>query len=142
MHTEHSYGIILFFENSNWEYEFLLINQKSENWSFWWFPKWHIEEWETWYQAARREVEEEVGIKNVEIIWKKEFETSYVFKNRYESIHKIVTFFVWKVANKNVIIQESELNWYKWASFDIAINLLSHQNYKVILNDVVKYLNS
>lgn len=142
MHTEYSYGIILFFKNSSGEHEFLLINQKSENGSFRWFPKWHIEEWETWLQAAKREVEEEVGKKNVNIIGEREFTTSYVFKNWTESIHKVVTFFVWSVLDKNVVIQESELNWYKWASFDVAINLLSHQNYKVILNDVVKYLNS
>lgn len=141
MKTEYSYGIITFFENDKWNPEFLIINQKSENWSFRWFPKWHIETWETELQAAQREVWEEVWIKDIQIIWDKTFTTNYSFKSGSETINKNVTLFVWKVKNKDVKIQESELNWYKRAEFDIAINLLLHQNYKSILKDVKKYLN-
>ena len=144
MKTEHSYGIVVFFRNNEWKTEFLIINQKSENWSFRWFPKWHIESGETELQAARREVWEEVWIKDIKIVWDKSFTTIYSFKNKNknDTINKIVTLFVWEVTNKSVKIQESELNGYKRAEFDVAINLISHQNYKVILNDVVKYLNS
>jgi len=140
MKTEYSCGIVIFFKNSEWKPEFLIINQKSENWSFRWFPKWHIEPWETELQAAKREIWEEVWIKEIEIIWKKTFTTTYSFKVRDETINKNVTLFVWEVKNKSIKIQESELNGYKRAEFDVAMNILTHQNYKSILENVKLYL--
>jgi len=141
MLEEYSFWIIAFYKNNDGSLEFLLINQKSDNGSFWWFPKWHIEEWETWIQAARREFQEEVWITTVDIIGNDTFRTTYVFSSKKWAIKKNVTFFIWEVKNKEVHIQESELNWYKRASFDVAMNLLSHQNYKNILEDVKWYLN-
>ena len=142
MQEDHSYWIIAFFENSNWEREFLLINQKSDNWSFWWFPKWHAESWEDWLQAAKREFWEEVGIKSVQTIWTQTFDTDYIFHKLWmPDIHKTVTFWVGKVENKDVEIQVEELNGYKWANFGSAMNLLSHKNYKDLLEKVVKYIN-
>lgn len=141
MRNEHSYWIIAFFDNSNWEREFLLINQKSDNWSFRWYPKWHPEEWENWLQAAKREFFEEVGIKDVKIIWEKTFDTNYIFHRQWmEDIWKTVTFWVGKVEDKYVKIQEEELNGYKWANFESAISLLSHKNYKELLVKAIEYL--
>ena len=140
MKTEYSCGIVIFFKNSEWKPEFLIINQKSENWSFRWFPKWHIEPWETKLQAAKREIWEEVWIKEIEIIWEKTFTTNYSFKIKDETINKNVTLFVWEVRNKSIKIQESELNGYKRAEFDAAMNILTHQNYKSILENVKLYL--
>ena len=143
MRNEHSYWIIAFFDNSNWEREFLLINQKCDNWSFRWYPKWHPEKWENGLQAAKREFWEEVGIKDVQIIWNKTFDTNYVFHRPWmEDISKTVTFWVGKVANKDVKIQEEELNGYKWATFESAINLLSHKNYEELLVKIIEYLKT
>lgn len=143
MQEDHSYWIIAFFENSNGEREFLLINQKSDNGSFRWYPKWHAEKWEDWLQAAKREFFEEVGIKNVQIIWDKTCDTDYIFHREWlPDMHKTVTFWIWKVENKDVNIQIEELNWYKWANFESAINLLSHKNYKDLLKKLVKYLDT
>ncbi len=142
MRKEHSYWIIAFFENPNWEREFLLINQKADNWSFWWYPKWHPEKWENWLQAAKREFWEEVGINDVDIIGNKTFETGYIFRREWlPDIDKTVTFWVGKVKNKDVKIQEEELNGYKRANFETAINLLSHKNYQEILINIAKYLS-
>lgn len=142
MQEDHSYWIIAFFENPNWEREFLLINQKSDNWSFWWYPKWHAEEWENWLQAAKREFREEVGIKDVQIIWEKTFDTNYIVHRTWlDDMWKTVTFWVGKVDNRDVKIQEEELNWYKWANYASAMNLLSHKNYKDLLEKVAKYID-
>ena len=46
------------------------------------------------------------------------------------------------MENKAVKIQEEELNGYKWANFESAINLLSHKNYKDLLVNVVKYMDT
>ena len=141
MQEDHSYWIIAFFENSNWEREFLLINQKSDNWSFRWYPKWHPEKWENGLQAAKREFWEEVGIKDVQIIWEKTFDTNYIVHRPWlDDMWKTVTFWAGKVEDKNVKIQIEELNGYKWANFKSATNLLSHKNYKDLLGKVVKYI--
>ncbi len=142
MGSDHSYWIIAFFDNSNWEREFLLINQKSDNWSFRWFPKWHAEKWENGFQAAKREFWEEVGIKHVQAIWTETFDTDYIFHRLWmPEIHKTVTFWVGQVKNKDVKIQEEELNGYKRANFETAIKLLSHENYKDLLEKVAKYID-
>lgn len=141
MQTDHSYWIIAFFENADWEREFLLINQKSDNGSFRWYPKWHAEKWEDWLQAAKREFWEEVGIKDVKIVWNKTFDTEYIFHREWlPDIHKTVTFWVGKVEDKEVKIQIEELNWYKRANFEYAMNTLSHKNYKDLLKKVAEYL--
>ena len=54
---------------------------------------------------------------------------------------KTVTFWVGKVENKEVKIQIEELNWYKRANFEYAMNMLSHKNYKDLLEKVVKYID-
>ena len=143
MQEDHSYWIIAFFGNPNWEREFLLINQKSDNWSFRWYPKWHPEEWENGLQAAKREFWEEVGIKDVQIIWEKTFDTNYIVHRPWlDDMWKTVTFWVGEVGNKDVKIQEEELNGYKWANFSSAMNLLSHKNYKELLVKAIKYIES
>lgn len=142
MQKDHSYWIIAFFENANWEREFLLINQKSDNGSFRWYPKWHAENGENWLQAAKREFWEEVGIKDVKIIWERTFDTNYIVHRPWlDDMWKTVTFWVGKVENKEVKIQIEELNWYKRANFEYAMNMLSHKNYKDLLEKVVKYID-
>jgi hypothetical protein len=44
------------------------------------------------------------------------------------------------VSNKDVKIQDIELNGYKWTDFDGAMNILSHENNKNILKKVMKEL--
>ncbi len=62
MVTEHSAGAILYNENIQ---KFLLLKRNSD--SFWEFPKGHVEEDEEIHETLRREIEEETGIKSIEI---------------------------------------------------------------------------
>lgn len=142
MKKDHSYWIIPFFKNNDWSIDFLLINQKSDFGSFRWFPKWHPEWNETPLESAKRELFEEVGIKNIDVIGEKTFEISYIFYSRsWDSVEKSVTFFVWEAKNKEITIQEEELNWYKWTGYNSALWLLSHNNYKKLLQDVKNFLD-
>ena len=60
--TEHSAGAFLFNEKLQ---KFLLL--KRVNNPFWEFPKGHIEENEEIHETLKREIEEETGIKSIEI---------------------------------------------------------------------------
>ncbi len=142
MKKDHSYWIIPFFKNNDWSIDFLLINQKSDFGSFRWFPKWHPEWNETPLESAKRELFEEVWIKEIEIIWNQTFEISYICRGKdLETLDKTVTFFVWETKDKNITIQQEELNWYKWADFNSAQWILTHNNYKKLLQDVKNFLN-
>lgn len=138
MKKDFSYWIIPVYKNKEWDCEFLIIDQKTNNGSFWWFPKWHPEEWEDWISAAKREFEEEVGINEFEIKKDKNFEVSYMFKDKWQKITKTVKYRIAIVWNKNVKIQTKELNGYKRVDFDTAIKKLSHENTRNILRKAVK----
>ncbi len=140
MKKDFSYWIVPVYKNEDWSHEFLIINQKAGNWSFWWLPKWHAEMGEDWIQAAKREFVEEVWINNFEVIEDKYFEINYIFQEKWEKIYKTVKYRLAFVGTKDVKIQDIELNWYKWVDYDRAIKILSHENTKNILKKVIKEL--
>ena len=140
MIRDYSYWIIPVYKNSNWDYEFLIINQKTYNWSFWWFPKWHSEKWETELESAKRELEEEVWIKNININTKKTLWFSYNFEEKWIKYDKTVKYWIWFVKDKNVIIQKEELNGYKRTNYNDTINMLSHKNMKEVFKKITKDL--
>lgn len=141
MKKDHSFWVIPFYKNEDWSIDFLLINQKSDFWAFWWFPKWHPENNETELEAAKRELFEEVWIKDIAIIETKKFEISYLCHRKdNEPLDKTVTFFVWEAKSKDIKIQEEELNWYKRTNFKSAMWILTHNNYKKLLEDVKTFL--
>lgn len=138
MIKDQSYWIIPIYKKPEWDCEILVIDQKSNNGSFWWFPKWHPEVWEDEIMAAEREFKEEVGINDIEIIKDKYFDMSYVFKDKWKKINKTVRYRIGFVKTKNVNIQEKELNWYQRLDFDSAIKILSHENTRNILKKVIQ----
>lgn len=140
MTKDQSFGIIIFSINQDGNREYLLINQKSQNGNFWWFPKWHPEIWETPVQTARRECLEEVWINRIDIIEWKNFEICYSFPTEHGDIEKSVVFFVWQTDQKDVKIQPEELNGYKWADFDTALSLLTHKNSQNLLIETNEFL--
>jgi len=142
MENDASFWIIAYKKNEYDENEYLLINQKSINWNFWWFPKWHAENWEDWITAAKREFLEEVWISNVKLLWEKSFINKYSFKNWEKTIIKTVTYRIWKIENQEVKIQEEELNWYKRANYLNAQKILTHKNNKEILEHANEYIKS
>jgi len=68
-----SFGAILFFKTKN-AILFALIHHKAGHWAF---PKGHQIKGETEIETARREIEEETGLKNVKIF------ANYFFSERY-----------------------------------------------------------
>lgn len=140
MIKDYSYWIVPVYKNNNWEYEFLVIHQKTYNGSFWGFPKWHAEKWEDWLTAAKRELSEEVWITNVNIIEDNFYWFDYQYKENWNQYDKTVKFRLGFVDSKNVKIQEEELKWYRRVNFDDALNLLTHNNMKLVLKNIERKL--
>lgn len=137
MRKDYSYWIIPVYKNTEWNYEFLVINQKTYNGDdFWGFPKWHAEEWEDWLTAAKRELAEEVGITDINIKEDKFYWFDYQFKERWNQYDKTVKFRVGFVENKEVKIQDEELIWCEWVKYEDALNLITHDNMKIVLKKI------
>lgn len=137
---EYSYGIIPIYKDIWWKYFFLLINQKTQNHSFRWFPKWHKEPWETDIQAAKRELKEETGITDIQINKNKKWILKYTYNLSWIEKNKKVFFRVGFVLDKNVTIQVAEVNDYLRCSKKETLSKLTHKNTKIIFQKICDYL--
>jgi len=135
---EKSCGLVVF--NSN---EILLLkysaNDTQGEGGHWDFPKGHIETNETEMMTALRELEEETGISNVEIIDGFRHSISYNFFRNSKSISKKVIFFLATTIEKKVILSHEHID-YAWLGFEDAISRLTYDNAREILQKAYSYL--
>ncbi|MEK7664645.1 MAG: NUDIX domain-containing protein [Patescibacteria group bacterium] len=153
MPREKSAGAIIFREEAGIRY-YLLLHYKTESrrGGHWGFAKGHIEEGETEFQTAKREVLEETGIKDIRIISGfKEFE-KYFFrknyglkgeaKNKAPWVFKLVVFYLVETNTKEVKISEEHSD-FMWLPYEVAVKKITFKNAKNLLkkaNDfIVKY---
>jgi bis(5'-nucleosidyl)-tetraphosphatase len=105
----------------------LLKNRRG----YWGFPQGHKESGETEIQTLAREVNEETGIKNINVI-------SYIGTIRYSYFRrdgmkneKEVKFYFATTASK-VIVISSEHESYKWVTYNDTLNTLNHRQLRSI----------
>lgn len=129
---------------------FLLVQYRSFQWDF---PKGHVEKNESEEQTMRREVAEETGIDDLEILpnFRKTVRYFYTAKgsekterlkfNRGIYIFKKVIFFATETKQKNVKI-DFENKAFAWLSRQQAFNRLGNDASKKVLNEVFEKLSS
>tara|TARA_B100000123_G_C25595456_1_gene368994 strand:- start:250 stop:660 length:411 start_codon:yes stop_codon:yes gene_type:complete len=134
---ERSCGIILFHSD-----DFLLIQHsvKLGEKGHWDFPKGHIEGNETELETAKRELEEETGIREFKLVDGFKEKISYSIHKGPKVIMKEVTFFLAKSLTKNVRLSSEHQN-YKWLNFSSALDQLTYSNAKEVLVKVKTFLN-
>lgn len=151
MRYEKSAGIILFFEDAEKNIEFLILKHRKGHWSF---PKGHIEDGEDLKSAALREVKEETGIDNIEILGTttngkyEEFILSenYIIENT--QVDKTNYYFIGEVKLTNndkfptVRIDEHEITDYRWCKYNDALNLITYNLAKELLKKAYEIINS
>ena len=114
----------------------LLVYEKNRN--FWGFPKGHMEKGENEIETALREVKEEVGL-DVEIIDK---ETRYILNYIIrDEIDKTTVLYLARPKNKEIVMQESEIEKVKWCDFEEALETLTFDNSKEVFKKVINELN-
>jgi bis(5'-nucleosidyl)-tetraphosphatase len=133
---ERSYGVILIFREK--ENKFLLIKNGSAG--HWGFPKGHKEEGETDQETALRELKEEAGIENCEIIDSPELSEEYTFEQAGQKTHKITKYFIGFAESKEVKVQKEEIAGYKWATYEEAIGILTYENNKRVLKEAINFM--
>ncbi len=136
MAYEKSAGAIVFIKEK--EPIYLLLHYEEGHWDF---PKGHVEAKETELEALKREVEEETGIKDIEIIKDFKEKMQYFFKLKKELINKTVVFYLAKTKTKQVKLSFEHIGSI-WLAYDKAIEKLTYKNAKEILKKANEFLKT
>lgn len=130
---EHSAGVVLF---TGAPREYLLLHYPSGHWDF---PKGHLESGETELQAALREVQEETGIRAVEVFPHFQHTFEYYYKRDRDTVHKRVTYFVGHVTMRDVHVSH-EHQGFVWLPFEKAFERLTFANAKDLLQRAERFV--
>ena len=129
MKQEKSCGCIVMNEKN----KILLVHHNAGHWDF---PKGHVEEGETEEQTAIRETKEETNLE-VQINSKYRYTTEYSPK---EGIWKEVVFFLAYNKTEDIKPQLTEVEELGWFSLEEALEKITYNNSKVILEQLRKDL--
>ena len=148
---DEAFGIVPVFSTET-DTLFLLIQHQAGHWAF---PKGHADPGESALETAKRELEEETGIRDYEVLEEPSFVEYYSFvqegnpsfvkhyslAKEGELIEKSVTYFVAFVNSREVVLQAEEVQNSAWIAFDEAINLITFDGNRGILREVKAYLD-
>jgi bis(5'-nucleosidyl)-tetraphosphatase len=127
---ERSAGAVLFsLDNTVGKIEYLLLNYTAGHWDF---PKGNIETGENEIYTARREIQEETGIDDVEFFKDFKNKTQYYYRRDERLIQKEVIYFIARTNTKKVKLSH-EHNGYSWGAYEKTLSLLTYKNAKKIL---------
>lgn len=118
-------GGIVFRRNKDNEIEILLIQDAKDRWTI---PKGHIEEGETAQVTAKREIGEEAGLSEVDVLgWLGKIHF------RYRRIDKLVLmttqiYLVRAKGDTNAIKKEEWMNGIKWFKFHDALDAIEYED--------------
>lgn len=118
-------GIVL-----NPQKEIVLVNNKGKSWTY---PKGHIESGENALKAAKREIQEETGIKNLEFIKKLgSYERSKVKQdsNNYYIKIKEISMFLFKADQMNLNPEDPSNPLALWVQKENIYDLLTYDEDK------------
>lgn len=117
--------------------QILLLQHLDGHWGF---PKGGQESGEKDWDTARRELREEVGIVDVEVVDGVRLIQSYEFEKGGKTVQKEVVYFLGRVASSDLKIQESELLSAAWLSVEEARRNLAHKESIEILETAASHI--
>lgn len=136
MKREKSAGAIIFRKEK--EPKYLLLHYEAKHWDF---PKGHVEEKETDTETVKREIAEETGITDVEIIQGFKEKIQFYYKLKNELINKEVIFYLAKTNTEEVKLSFEHIG-FVWLSYGKAIEKLTYKNAKEILEKANEFLKT
>jgi bis(5'-nucleosidyl)-tetraphosphatase len=131
MKKDYAYGVIVFHVDNGTVY-YLILKQIQGHWSF---PKGHAEDGETALETAKRELEEETGISEVELISNEpQVRDEYIINEKISKpVQKFVEFFIGEVGSKDIVMQEGEIFDHKWITVEQGESLFTYDSSKRLL---------
>jgi len=118
-------GGVVFRRDDQGGIEILLIQDAKDRWTI---PKGHIEEGETAQEAAKREIGEEAGLTDTDVLgWLGKIHF------RYRRVDKLVLmttqiYLVRARGNTNAIQKEEWMNGIKWFKFNDALDVIEYED--------------
>jgi len=118
-------GGVVFRRDEQGGIEILLIQDAKDRWTI---PKGHIEEGETAQEAAKREIGEEAGLTDTDVLgWLGKIHF------RYRRVDKLVLmttqiYLVRARGNTNAIQKEEWMNGIKWFKFNDALDVIEYED--------------
>ena len=134
---EVSAGVILFYVDRKGTRQYLLI--KSGTGKQWLFPKGIIEKGEDSFEAARREVAEEIGVRSFSTVHDFRRTSRYIYKKKGKTVSKVATFFLGKLKSKNIRLS-CEHEDYMFVSVD-ELDKKEHKFAYKFIKEADKFLN-
>ena len=122
---EQTAGGVIFRRNQQGGIEFLIIQDAKNRWTI---PKGHVEEGEKADQTARREIQEETGLKDMSV---HRWLGKVNFRYRREQSLVLITMQVYLVeakGNTNKLIKEDWMNDIKWFPAMEALDLIEYED--------------
>ena len=123
-------GIIFRFTKDKKDIEILLIQDSKERWTI---PKGHIEPGETAKMTARREIEEETGLKNVSVLsWLGKIHFKY---RRMDKLVLMTTqiYLVQALDSHEMPTPEKWMKGIRWFSFAEALDAIEYEDIEKLM---------
>ncbi len=137
-------GIIFFEENNNRKYlllEYERINDEKGNHNYLDFPKGHIEKDEKETETLFREIKEETGLENIDLILGFKERLRYFFKKDGKLVNKEVIYYLLRSNAKEVRIS-FEHRGFKWLDYDKALKEIEFKSSKDMLKKAERFIKS
>jgi 8-oxo-dGTP pyrophosphatase MutT (NUDIX family) len=137
---EKSVGSVIFRKKENGEKEFLILHYPNGHWDF---AKGHTEEGETEHFTLLREVAEETGITDLEVVPKFRRQIRYFYRARGEeairrtrerrssNVMKKVVYYLAETHQRKVILSVEHIG-YGWFTYEAALKRITYSGAKSI----------
>jgi 8-oxo-dGTP pyrophosphatase MutT (NUDIX family) len=135
---EKSCGAVVFREEGAGQRLYLLLAHSKGHWDL---PKGHVEKGETEEQTARREINEETGVTDIEFLEGFRHTIAYTYLFRGRKMPKEVTFFIAKTRQPDVKMSDEHIG-FEWLPFRKAAARITYSNARRVLEAAEAYLSS
>ena len=134
-----SAGGIIFYKKGK-KIKYLLIKYRAGHWEF---PRGHVEKRESDIEAAKREIEEETGLKDLVFIPGFQKKSSWFYKRKSEDkqVYKEVFFYIYQSKTKKVKLSFEHID-FCWLTYKEAIKKITFYNMKNVLREADKYIKN
>ena len=117
--------------------EFLLLFKRS--YQYWESPKGHMEGQEDELGTMDREVKEETGIKNYELIKGFKHVMKYTYEKEGVVINKTVNMYLIRTDDPvNICIEHEK---YEWVNYEDALKMVKHEGQKQMLKKAYEFIS-
>lgn len=140
-HQRHKSAGVIVYRRAGDQCLFLLVLSKLTKRALWEFPKGGVEKGETLEQAALRELHEETGIAEDEVILVPDFQRTEDYRftagdgGQRTLIHKQVTYFLGETGKSAVVLSAKESSEFAWLPLADAMKRLRYSKRKRLLTD-------